>query len=94
MVADPEVRRLLHLCQVRLRSDPDDTDALFAKAAVLGQLGLYVHALECLQRVSSRDGGYPGLEPFRSRILKEMDRARLFQTSLEERPGGYGTLEI
>lgn len=94
MVADRDVRRLMHLCQVRLRLNPHDPDALFAKAAVLGQLGLYTHALECLQSVCSRDDGYPGLELFRSRIRREMGRARLFQTSLQDRPGLEGTLEI
>ncbi len=94
MVADPDVGRLMQLCQVRLRLDPRDPDALFAKAAILGQMKLYDHALRCLRGVSSQDSRYPGLELFRSRILSEMGRARLLQTSLEDGQGWEGALEI
>ncbi len=94
MVPDPELRRLLHLCEERLNSDPHDPDALFAKAAVYGHLGLYADALEFLQVVSAKESGYPGLERFRRRIVKEMGQTIAFQTSFGDGPGWHGGLEI
>lgn len=76
VVVDPEaeLRRLMRLCIQRLEREPGDPDALFVKAAILAQLGLYPAALHWLDRVASRQAGYPGIHEFRARLWTEMGR--------------------
>jgi tetratricopeptide (TPR) repeat protein len=74
MMPDQETWNLLSLCELRLRYNPRDPDALFAKAAVLARLGKYCQALGYLDRLTDEDEEYPGARRFRARILMEMSR--------------------
>lgn len=74
---DPSVRKLIRLCELRLRQDPHDVDALFTKAAVLAELGFHADALKCLNVVCSRVDDYPGIGQFKNRVLVEMRRRPL-----------------
>lgn len=85
MTPPPSLHRLLRVCELRLRQDPEDPDALFAKAAVLGQLGLYGEALDYLEAVSTLRKDYPGLGQLQERILWEKSQSAVFQTSLASR---------
>lgn len=71
------LRQLMQACELRLSDDPQDPDALFAKAAVLGQMGLYREALDCIETVSSLREDYPGLGRFRERILREQGQSQI-----------------
>lgn len=71
MNVDRSLHRLMQACELRLSDDPEDPDALFAMAAVLGQMGRYHEALDFIETVSSLREDYPGLGRFRDRILRE-----------------------
>ncbi len=72
---DSSTKNVIRLCELRLRQDPDDPDALFAKAAVFAGLGLYSDALECIERLSAEAEDYPGLRLLKERVLVEMRRS-------------------
>ncbi|MCJ2520340.1 MAG: hypothetical protein LN412_05255 [Candidatus Thermoplasmatota archaeon] len=73
-ILEQDTVNLIRLCELRLKRDPHDPDALFAKAAVLAGLGLFSDALDYLSKVSSKIDDYPGLVRFRERVLVEMDQ--------------------
>lgn len=77
MLPDEDVWNLLSLCDLRLKYNPRDPDALFAKAAVLARVGRYSEALRYLDRLMEECRDYPGLNRFRARILLEESRPRL-----------------
>ncbi len=72
---DRDTCKIMRLCEVRLRHDPTDPDALFAKAAVFARLGLYGEALQCLDTIPQGSGHYPGLGRFREKLVREMSRS-------------------
>ncbi|TLZ72938.1 MAG: hypothetical protein E6K10_01270 [Methanobacteriota archaeon] len=55
------VSRRLKVCEDTLRADADNTDALFTKGVFLAKIREYRRALQCLERVSEIEPGYPGL---------------------------------
>ena len=55
------ISRRLKLCDDTLRRNPDDPDALFAKAVFLAKIREYRRSLQCLERVADLDPEYPGV---------------------------------
>src|SRR2546426_5806307 len=57
----PTISRPLKLCEDTLRKNPDDPDALFTKGVFLAKIREYRRALQCLERVATREPAYPGV---------------------------------
>jgi len=55
------ISRRLKLCEDTLRKNPDDPDALFTKGVFLAKIREYRRALQCLERVATREPAYPGV---------------------------------
>ena len=56
----------------RLESDPQDPDALFALAAILGVQGLRPEAIQVLTFLAEVAPTYPGLWRFKARMYREV----------------------
>ena len=62
------ISKRLKECEDTLRRDPGDVDALFTKGVFLARIGEYWRSLECLNRVTDQDPGYPGVWHLKSSL--------------------------
>lgn len=70
------ISRRLKLCDDTLRSNPDDPDALFAKAVFLAKIREYRRSLQCLERVAELEPQYPGLWRTKATIHTKLGETR------------------
>ena len=62
------ISKRLKECEDALRRDPGDLDALFTKGVFLARIGEYWRSLECLNRVTDQNPGYPGVWHLKSSL--------------------------
>lgn len=70
-------------CARRLAEDPEDPDALFVRAAMLGTLGNLQGALDTLDILARVEPHYPGLWHFKARLYAELGNAQMRELCLE-----------
>ncbi len=79
--------RVLRIAEERLRVDPADADALFAKASALATIGEVESAVAALDALSTISDTYPGLWVLRAKLaakLGDADGARRSRQKAEE----------
>ena len=64
-------------CTRRLEADPNDPDAMFVRAAILGVLGEPESALATLESLSRVDPHYPGLWHLKARLHEDLGDERM-----------------
>ena len=79
----PTAETYARACALRLREDPRDPDALFARAAILASLGRRAEALVTLDRLARLAPTYPGLWRFKARLFRDLGDPRMADLCLE-----------
>ena len=64
--------RILQACGVRLRANPNDTDALFFIGAIYARIGKLRASMMYLERLTNIDENYPGIWRLKAGIFKRM----------------------
>jgi len=83
-LTEGKVLALLHLCEKRLRENPNNADALFTKAVVLAKMQKFEDSIDCLDKVISIDPEYPAVDRLKMTVLRMMREGEPGQPSSKE----------
>lgn len=81
-LTDADMYKILQECAVRLRENPDDTDALFFIGAIYARIGKLRASMMYLERLSRIDENYPGIWRLKAGIFKRMGDPEASQACL------------
>jgi len=67
----------------RLRSNPEDLDALFAFGTWLAMTERFDESVEVLHEITKRDPNYPGVWVLKSQVYRRMGKSRMAELCME-----------